>query len=144
MRKYWTPINVVDSKKAKTFSELAKIALRIIERMPQPVEMVCGPLTSGGLGSFKKNTEVLKRHILKLSRGAVVFNQLPFEPHLHRILNSPYHKGGNHLLREFYGKIFKSGSIKTLHFIPGWKTSFGARWERKTAKRLGIKIEDIK
>ncbi len=144
MLKYWTKKDVLDAEGAKTFEELAKIALRIIDRMPQPVEMVCGPLTSGGLGSFEKNLQVFKKYIrLGEKVGLNIFDQLPFEPHLHRIWEENNAKDPNELLERFYGTIFKSGKIKQLDFIPGWRSSIGARWERKTARKLKIKIADI-
>ena len=144
MRKYWTKKDALDAKRAKTFEELAEIALRIIDRMQQPVEMICGPLTSGGLGSFEKNLKVLKKYIrLGGKSGLNIFDQMPFEPHLHRIWEESAAKDPNELLESFYGTIFKSGKIKQLNFIPGWKTSLGARWERKTARKLKIKIADI-
>jgi len=144
LRKYWTKKDALDAKRAKTFEELAEIALRIIDRIPRPVEMICGPLTSGGLGSFEKNLKVLKKYILLGGKsGLNIFDQMPFEPHLHRIWEESAVKDPNELLESFYGTIFKSRKIKQLDFVPDWRGSIGARWERKTARKLKIKIADI-
>ncbi len=144
MNKYWTKKDASKAKSAETFEKLAEVALRIIDRMPQPVEMVCGPLTSGGLGSLTKNTKAFRKYIKKLaSEGRIVFDQLPFEPHLHRIAKSARREDENRLLEGFYGSIFKSGKIEKLVFIPGWQSSAGATWERKMAKKLKIAIKDL-
>lgn len=38
-----------------TFADLAAIALTILPRLPKPVGQVCGPISTGGLGSIEAN-----------------------------------------------------------------------------------------
>lgn len=134
--------DISDMEKAKRFEDLVPIAMKVIVRIGPPLEMVCGPISSGGTKSVQKNLEILKSHIELLEyRGIKIFNQWPFEETFWRILkDKTYFKGGSHLLDAFYLPIFKSGDITTLNFIPNWKSSFGARWEHEQALRLGIEI----
>lgn len=47
------------------------------------------------------------------------------------------------ILEEFYLPIFSSGRIKEAWFIPGWRTSTGARWEREKLTAFGVQTVDI-
>ena len=42
---------------AESYSEMAKIALIILNSMESPVVELCGPIATGGLGSIEKNLE---------------------------------------------------------------------------------------
>ena len=137
----WAQEELAILRRTKTYPELAKLALHLLKRMPQPIGQVCGPLTSGGLGTLEMNFMIFQATVKKLiSEGINIFDQLPFEPHLLRIKGSEYHNGELQLLEEFYGPIFNSRLVKTLYFIRGWKSSFGSSWEHKEAKRLKIRI----
>ena len=141
MKRYWSRRDEINLKKAETFEDLRNIALNVLKRMPNPISMVAGPITSGGRGSIRKNIQEFKRNIRELgSRGIIVFNQMIFEEPMHRIMKTDYYKEGNHLLETFYLPIFESGLIKNIYFISGWETSFGANWEHNQALRLGINI----
>ena len=140
--KFWTEGDASELSRAKTFEEMAAVALRVIARIPQPVGQVCGPITTGGAGSLEKNLEIFRRAIIALSiSGTSIFDQLPFEPSIRRIQNWEYSAGGLRLLEDFYFPIFKSGLIQRLYFIPGWESSLGARWEHERALELGISVE---
>jgi hypothetical protein len=132
---------------ANTYSELKDVALDVLKNMPQPIVTVCGPLSTGGLGSVEKNLEVFEKTIHKLSLlEKNVFNQLFFEKRIGQLIRSSdksKEESDKTLLEEFYLHIFKSGLIKKLYFIHGWESSYGANWERKTAQKLGIKVEDL-
>ena len=138
---YWTKKDACDLKLAKNFSDLSKVALRVIARMPQPVGEVCGPITSGGLGSREKNIEAFLKaiHCLRYD-GKIIFDQIPFEEKLYKFTLAKWYQGGLQLLNEFYLPIFESGLIKVFYFMPLWETSMGAKWEHEEAKLLGIKI----
>jgi len=138
---YWTPFNIFDLRQAATFEALFSVAHSVLLRMPQPVSMVCGPITSGGLGTREKNLDAFKKTIKNLSeKGIVVFSQMPFEEPMWKIQKTPYYKGGCHTLEGFYLPIFESGLVKKFYFIRGWESSLGATWEHTQAKRLGIEI----
>lgn len=144
MKLYWTVAEVQAVEQAQTFEELLEIAHLVASRMPQPLSIVCGPITSGGRGSIEANLREFTRAIeaLRLD-GWHVFDQMPFEDAIFRIKASAYYRGGYHLLHAFYQPLFESCLIQTMHFIPGWQTSGGARWERDEAKRLGLEIRDL-
>lgn len=142
---YWTPFNIFDLRNAETFNALFDVAHQILLRMPQPIAMVCGPISSGGLGSKEKNLEVFRNTIKTISdKGVVVFSQMPFERPMWKIQEKieavPCYNGGCNILESFYLPIFESGLIKKFYFIRGWETSLGATWENNQAKRLGIEI----
>lgn len=139
--KYWTREDVGAVAKAKDFVELREIAERIIARMDGDVGMVCGPITSGGAGSINKNLAIFRRRIRELTQAGVpIFNQLPFEPKFWELRCLPGTDREDQLLYEFYGYLLRYGLIKRLYFIPGWETSYGARWEHNKARCLSIPI----
>ena len=142
--KYWTRKDEKDAKAARSYKKLLAVALRVLERMPEPVCFVCGPISTGGAGSKKKNVAVFRQHIAQLKKeGWNVFDQMPFEKALWRLF-ALYGNNEDKLLDEFYLLLFKSGKLGIFHFIPGWKTSQGATWEHAQARRLDIRKQYLK
>jgi hypothetical protein len=132
---------------ANTYKDLYIVAMDILKHMPHPIIMVCGPVSTGGVGDIHKNIEILNKTIIKLSsQGNHVFSQIPFEDKL-QLLKEKF--GRSHeekaqiLLDDLYLPIYKSGLIKKFYFIHGWESSHGARWERKIAATCQIEIEDL-
>lgn len=141
---YWTEEDRADVERATKFGELSVVARRIVARMPEPVFFVCGPISSGGLGSVEANLARFARAIRYLrDREFSVFNQLPFEQALFEIKRSKPADGGVQLLNEFYLPLFESGLIRIMLFMQGWESSFGASWERERASELRIPILDL-
>ncbi|MEZ4180468.1 MAG: DUF4406 domain-containing protein [Candidatus Doudnabacteria bacterium] len=132
---------------ARTYSDLCEIALEQLNKFAdQQIVQVCGPMTTGGLGSFEKNMEFFNRAITVLEdQGYIVFNQTSYNNDMLRIYAQTNENGyPQDLLVDFYEPIFKSKLIKELHFLPKWETSVGSRWERATAQKLDfIKILDF-
>ncbi len=125
---------------AKTFPELTAVALEVLARMPGDVGFVCGPITTGGLGSFEKNLARFARTVdLLASRGYNVFTQVIFQAALSRLyLDKSYCNGDIHLLEDFYTPLFSSGIVTTQCFIPGSESSHGATWEKNLGQSLGL------
>jgi len=135
-------------KNAKEYRELAIVALNVLANMPKPIGQVCGPISTGGLGSIEKNLEVFEKTVHKLiDQGNNIFNQMPFEEPMQDIRKNSKkvhpQETNLELLEEFYNPVFESGYVEVLYFIPGWESSQGAKWEREQARRLGIKIIDL-
>lgn len=142
---------VVLLQQAATYGDVCRVAL---ERMSVQAEfagkaglgMVCGPISTGGLGTIEAN---LGRFALAIdglqARGYHVFSQMPYETALHRIRDAAVGHGtyDMNLLEEFYLPLFESGYVRRKFFIPGWQTSKGTTWERNHAIRLGIEIIDL-
>ena len=127
--------------RARTFEELCDIALPILQRMPQPIIQVCGPISHGGVGSITENLRRFEAVIEELGgQGLHVFSQLPFEGSMQHIKVTPYYMGDDHLLETFYLPIFQSGFVRSLYFLPDWTISYGACWEYSHATRLGMEI----
>lgn len=141
MRKYWTAEDWRSLQEAQTYGDLLKIAFVVAKRMPQPLGQVCGPISTGGLGSIAENLRAINEAIEKLVDGDIhIFDQVPFEDPMRRIRVSSENHYPSQLLEEFYLPLFESGLIKALYFLPDWKSSMGATWEHEQAKRLGISI----
>lgn len=137
---YFTPHDHAEIAAAVTYESLRDIALCVLHRMPQGVSMVCGPISTGGLGSIEKNLTRFARAIELLAGCNVnVFTQMPFEEAMRRIRGSglPY-KNGLTLLETFYYPIFSSGRVARLCFLPDWKTSLGTKWEHDRAEELNL------
>ncbi|MDP1719232.1 MAG: hypothetical protein Q8L24_02285 [bacterium] len=144
---YWTPQDRQEVARAKTFKELAKVGCRVLGRMSRPIIQVCGPITTGGVGTVEGNIRVFQETIENLQKsGKSVFNQLAFEKPLWKIMKEFPRQWGRpnkkdlQLLEEFYGALFHSGQIRELDFIPGWEYSFGACWEYSEGNKLGLEI----
>lgn len=135
---YFTEKDKSELAAATTFVVLRDIALSVLARMPPGVCMVCGPISTGGLGSPKKNLEKFARAIDVLARrGENVFTQMPFEDPMRRIRE----ENEGVLLETFYRPVFASVHVVRLCFLPDWMTSFGARWEHDRALELGLERE---
>lgn len=140
--KYWKPEDIAALETANSFAELSEIALRVLKRMPKPIGQVCGPISSGGLGSIEANLKRFDQTIEELiNHGNKIFDQVPFEKYIFRLIETGRGtRDQNQLLEQFYLPILESGLIDIMYFLPGWESSNGARWEHAQAKRLGIKI----
>jgi hypothetical protein len=91
---------------AASYADLGKIALRILGRAPQPVAMICGPLTTGGT-SPDENWERMRTRIFSLEAGnAAVFNQLPFLRQARKISARTAKKRRG---RSIFGRLFSLG-----------------------------------
>jgi hypothetical protein len=141
-RQYWPEEVIREVECATTMSDLTKIAKSIIEKMRTPIVQVCGPISSGGKGNVTDNLFTFSKAIAQLqTEGHSVFDQMPFEKNLHRIIKGMIYEDAQHaILHEFYEPIFDTGKIKTLYFLPDWKSSNGARWEHAHAEKRGIEI----
>jgi hypothetical protein len=111
--------------------------------MPKPITQLCGPISTGGLGSIEANLKNFNDTIIRLqNQGLNVFNQMPFQQPMHRLKEKLTKEGkySNNILTDFYYPLFKSGVISSFHFLSDWQTSFGATKEHEKAKEFGIKI----
>lgn len=133
---------------AETFEDLAEIAIDRLKEMSllgKPIVQICGPISTGGLGSLEKNIARFEKAIkIANDRGLQVFDQIPFEGSMKR-LSAKYPKTDGYclpILDIFYKKVFESGYVKTTLFLPDWQSSKGATWERKLVSGLGIEVRD--
>lgn len=118
------------------------IAERILERMPEGVAQVCGPIATGGLGSLEANLDVFNQAIKKLQASGVhVFDQMPFEMPMQKLKKDL--KPGEYaysILDDFYLPLMNQEKIKTFYFMPTWQTSKGAQWEHDLITKMGKEI----
>jgi hypothetical protein len=133
---------------AESFEDLADIAVDILREMDKsgkPIVQICGPISTGGLGSLEKNLTRFEKSIeTAIKNGLQVFNQAPFEEAIRRI-SVKYPKTDGYclaILDVFYKKVFESGYIKTALFLPDWQSSKGATWERELVSGLGLQVQE--
>lgn len=146
---YWTDAYQKAACACTSFKEIGNVALDVLRSMPQPVCQLCGPISTGGLGSRERNTALFTRAIDELrTRGCNPFDQFPLQNAMNAISDT-WHRSNPEalycmpLLEDVYYPIFSSGLITKAFFLPDWETSFGARWEHATLSRLGIEIQDF-
>ncbi len=147
MNNHWTDEEERRLEAADSFEELAEIALIILNRMAglgQPIVQICGPMSTGGFGNLDDNMKHFERAVEEAyKRGLTVFNQLPFQSAMKRILNwTPDQPYELKILEVFYRRVFESGHIKRTLFLADWESSFGAVWERKLVAVLAIEIDE--
>lgn len=127
---------------AESYRDLRAVAVDVLVRMRHaPRIQVCGPISTGGLGSPEKNTELLRSTIRRYEwLGLNVFDQTVFEPRIKHFYNPGDDGYDWRILDEFYMPIFECRLVDELHFLPGFHTSIGASWEHEQAMRLGLKV----
>ncbi|MFZ2072590.1 MAG: DUF4406 domain-containing protein [Minisyncoccia bacterium] len=141
-KEYWEEKDWEDLEKAENMAELFVVAKRIIERMEKPLAQVCGPISTGGLGSIDANLCAFNKKIKELQdKGLNMFDQMPFQISMKKLTErfSP-DRYFDSILTDFYCPLFESGAISRFYFLPDWQSSKGAKWEHEQAKRLGIEI----
>ena len=127
-------------KDAQSFEQMSKIALEILHNSKDFFAQVCGPISTGGLGSVEKNLARFDKAIKQLKElGVHVFDQTPFEIPMQKLKKKPDYKPLD-LLEGFYLPLLESEKINRMYFLQDWQSSFGARWEHEQAKRLGINV----
>ena len=135
--------------KATTFAELAEVAKVELDKFDGHAEIVCGPITTGGLGTPEANLRIFGKVIeLLAAGGAPIFNQAPYEDKIFELRNKwraedPARENQYYLpiLFEFYAPLFATCAFKKGHFIPGWRSSKDVSWEHDELKRLGAEIK---
>lgn len=132
---------------AESIEALADIALDHL-RKQRMCGIVCGPITTGGTNHQIHNLEIFNAAVRGLIRGGEnIFNQVEYEFGLRRLMNA-WHDQGNQgyympILTVFYARLFASGLITRGWFIPGWRSSFGARFERERLADEGSLVLDL-
>lgn len=145
---HWEEHHIEKAKTTREFKRIGELVCEVAEKMPKPLFMISGPMTTGGLGHYSKNI-VLFQHAIEeaLKEGVYVFNQTMLEEHLQRLVRewlacNPDSGYCNHVLTDIYDVLLASGHLQGVYFLPGWETSRGARWERETAEKHSLAIYD--
>jgi hypothetical protein len=141
---YITGVELAYLATTRTVGEVVEIALTVLQRMPQPVRWVAGPITSGER-TPEENRKRLHRTILRYKEGgAVAFNYLPLQRRVMQILSRAKSANAQERLRdEFYAPIFKSGKIAELRIMPDSGASLNVHWMWGFARASDIPIRFI-
>lgn len=126
------------------------VALRILERSPKVLGIVCGPISSGKK-SIPENIKIFNRTVFKVGQKIPIFNQLPFEPLLHVVhelikedkVLCPKGSSSKFFIDHFYSKVFAQRKKWAPHFISGWEFSTGAQIERQILKGMKCNFFDL-
>ncbi|MDQ5893418.1 MAG: hypothetical protein QG640_430 [Patescibacteria group bacterium] len=146
---HWASEDEQALSKAQSFEELARVALNVIAKIEGEIHMVSGPISTGGVGTVPGNLYVFEKIIEMLSKdeGFNIFSQIPFQAKMDNLCQMWQKMNQNEIhcipiLENFYKPLFSSGRIAVVHFIHGWESSFGSRWEHDFCKKnTGIRIE---
>ena len=148
MNVFWSEREKKDLEIITSFKEAAEIAVPVLYRMRlsddnSPIYQICGPISTGGLGSTEANLCFFNRAIQVAEyHGLLVFDQLPFQEAFDRIASQSNGDYCTDILDIFYREVFGSGLIDVFSFLRGWGTSKGSTWEREIASKFGIRVED--
>lgn len=126
-------------EEVEALQRLAERELKRVERMPQPVVRVCGPLTCDGPEGYERNAERLaEAEKILQSRGMSVWTFGEAEEEI-------YGKGYDHgnIFTYFHKPILASGLIKEAYFLPRWNESNGASKERQIAEESHVSIQEF-
>lgn len=145
---HWEDHHIEKARTTTDFKLIGELVCEIAEKMPKPLFMISGPMTTGGMGHYSKNI-VLFQHAIEeaTSNGLSVFNQTMLEEHLQRLVRewltcNPESKYCQHVLSDVYDTLLASTHIQGVYFLPDWQTSYGARWERDAAERHTLTIHE--
>jgi hypothetical protein len=145
---------IEEMRRAERLIKIGQLAASFVATFPTDVEMVFGPITSGGIiktdpqtkrsaPSYDENLKELERTIVALQReGHTVLNQLVFRPFIdkHRkIWLSKHNRAPNTwyepLKYELYAPILDTGKIITGHFILDWERGKSAKFAHDVLSR---------
>lgn len=136
---------------ADDFPALLEFALPELYKYKETgCEIVCGPISTGGRG-VEANMEIFSATIRTLlADGQPIFSQAPYEERIFffrkRWQESDPANAGKYyerILHDFYLPLFETRIIRRGWFLPGWKSSRGATWERGKLREFGAECTDL-
>ena len=145
---HWTEQDHRLAASCKNVGDLAHLGIALLRELSSKgaIAQLCGPMSTGGLGSRSANLSVFSQCIhISREQGLLVFNQLPFQGALHQLTAdfSPEEKATT-ILECFWRPVFEAQIVSAAYFLPTWDTSRGAIWERKLVQVLPrIQLKDF-
>ncbi len=128
-----------ESEEIKALRSLAEREIKKIEKMPQPVVRVCGPLSADSQEGYERNTaRLVSAEKVLQSKGMNVWT---FGEAEEEIFDKNYDHGN--IFDYFHKPVFESGLIKEAYFLPDWKGSNGATLERNIADKVGVTVKEF-
>lgn len=129
--------------RARTWQELCQVAVVVLEKIPRPTVLVCGPLATDDLPTREENRHVLNLATSRLRMtGLNVFDRTPFEDKSFEV--TQYWKRQNRLGLdnrrevEFDGPLLNSKWFSAAYFLTGWENDLQARRERDQLEQQGV------
>jgi hypothetical protein len=134
-----------------------KLAAALINSIPDGVEMVFGPVKSGGVMHnghpyFRGNLCVIEKTIPLVQAGTerTVLDYILFKPFIdeHRLIWLEKHKrspGTFHepLINDFFALMFATKKIEVGHFVHGWGHDRLAKFAHRTLEKQKKTIVDL-
>lgn len=133
---------------ADSFAKLLEVARPRVKALGSAIEVVCGPISTGGQGSVERNLRAFGAVIDALvGHGRVVFDQRPYEAAIFALRarwrdEDPARKDAycTPILEEFYRPLYVEYPITVAWFLPGWESSRGTCWEHALLRAKGTDI----
>lgn len=122
----------------ENLSDLAKRTILELEKRPQPIVRVCGPLTTGGLGYEANGRRLEQAEDILETKGMTVFR---FGDSEKEIQGQNYSHAD--IMDYFHKPVLASGLITKAYFLSDWDKSKGATIERDLALEYKIEIEEF-
>lgn len=131
--------------KAATFTELFKVAERVLSQMPQEVLGICDPISQHKGVLIKEGIETLFARTTRvlIEDGYVVFDERPFFKKFFELKEQWFSENPNKttcplIVDEFFMPLLATRKIKALLLLPNWQDMYVPYWEGTHAKDYGI------
>lgn len=155
MERYYTRTHASALRRATTYEHLYAVGSQVLAGMQarygdgKTVVLICGPMTTGGLGDLERNMRLFRSAINVFyghryaTTDEVPFSQIPCQDGIKTVSKfdptAPYDE---RILTDFYRRLFQLQIIKRFYFLRGWQGSRGACAEMRYAKELSIETRD--
>jgi hypothetical protein len=152
----WLPIPLAQRREVlgiierpESFAQIGKLAIEIAARLPGPLSIVIGPITSGTDRSIEQALATFNRTITwaeswSRAQDCVLFDQMPLEGVINqcRRVHWPFEDYCWPIILDIYLPLFEAFIFKRHARIPGYDNSKGASFENYTLMRLGSEPTD--
>lgn len=144
---YWKDRDLYLLNKVKTFEEIADVNDSVLERMPNNLIQVCGPISDLDKKTKELKEKIFRRSIAEYRRnGMIPFDHSYTWKTIDRLAQKWTEKNMGYcmpILEVVYTRIFNSGKISEVSFLPNlpiWQPSIDIEWERKNIPNFNIDI----
>lgn len=145
--RFWNAALKRQLEVVQNFAELACVFVDVTGHLPGKACMASGAISTGGFGTKRKNMRVFERgvEVLEELSGLTILSQMPLEQKMGELARSWFKRNPTAtycepILEIVYGTVMATHKIEAFYFMPGWRSSRGARWERRECPKWGIQI----
>lgn len=138
----WLDSELAGVNAAGSLEDLAAVAFSVLNKMPRPTGIVCGPVTAvGGGNQDVKLAEIGRAICLLRVCGYSVFDQRPLESGIQRLSKAiPPDALCGRLHSKLFVPLFEFAGLRIVFFLPKWETSVHGPLEMALVRRLKKQI----